>query len=61
MPIQFACKEDYVSKLVELMMVEAESERMRTESVAQKNIPYVFDTRLEIYSRLTLWIPKDVQ
>ena len=54
MPLQFACKEDYVSKLVELMMVEAESERVRTESVAQRNIPYVFDTRLEIYSRLTL-------
>ena len=61
MPLQFASKIDYISKLIELLMVEAESERVRTESVAQKDIQFVFEQRLEIYSRLLLKIPKSVQ
>ena len=34
MPIHFASKTDYVSKLTELLMIEAETERLRTEMVA---------------------------
>ena len=52
---------DYVSKLTELLMIEAESERLRTEMVAQRDISFTFLERLEIYSRLRLKIPKAIQ
>lgn len=61
MPLQFASKQDYVSKLTELLMVEAECERLKTEAVAASNISFVFEERLEIYSKLRLKIPKTIQ
>ncbi len=54
MPIHFASKLDYVNKLIELVAVEAECERLKTESIAASNVPFVFEERLEIYSRLRL-------
>ena len=61
MPLQFASKRDYVSKLTELLMVEAECERLKTESVAASDIAFEFEERLEIYSKLALKIPKALQ
>mmetsp|Transcript_1551 Transcript_1551/g.2135 ORF Transcript_1551/g.2135 Transcript_1551/m.2135 type:complete len:129 (-) Transcript_1551:2234-2620(-) len=61
MPLQFASKSDYTAKLTELLMVEAECERIKTESIAADNVPYTWNERLEIYSRLTLMIPKNLQ
>lgn len=61
MPLQFASKRDYVSKLSELLMVEAECERLKTESVAASGIEFAFEERLEIYSKLRLKIPKTHQ
>ena len=61
MPIHFERKEDYVSKLTELLMTEAESERLRTEMIAQRGISFTFIERLQIYSKLRLQIPKTIQ
>ena len=52
MPIHFASKADYVNKLTELVAVEAECERLKTESVAAKNVQFIFEERLEIFSKL---------
>ena len=58
MPVHFASRDDYMKKLVELLAVEAECERLNTEMVAASSISYFFEERLEIYSRLQLQIPK---
>ena len=42
MPVHFACREDYMKKLIELLAVEAECERLNTELFALANVPYVF-------------------
>lgn len=61
MPLQFASKSDYTKKLQELLVMEAECERLSIESIAAKNVSFNFMERLEIYSKLQLWIPKDFQ
>lgn len=61
MPLQFASKHDYISKLTELLMIEAECERLKTESIAARDIQFVFEERLQIYSKLRLKIPKSLQ
>ena len=61
MPIHFASKTDYVSKLTELLRMEAESERLRIEMIAQRGISFTFVERLPIYSKLRLEIPKTIQ
>ena len=58
MPLQFASKEDYVNKLLEILLTEAECERIKTESIAAKDISFVFEERLDIYSKLILKVPK---
>jgi len=60
MPIQFADKHDYIAKLSELLMMEAEVEKLNTEMIAEKNIYYEFEEQLEIYCRLRLEIPKTI-
>ena len=52
MPLQFASKSDYTAKLTELLLVEAECERLATESIADENVPFIFKERLEIYSKM---------
>ena len=47
-------------KLSELLMVEAECERLKTEAIAARDISFVFEERLEIYSKLILKIPKSI-
>ena len=54
MPVHFASKGDFISKLIELVVVEAECEKLNTEMIAAKNIPFFFEERLEIFSRLQL-------
>lgn len=61
MPLQFASKHDYICKLKELLIIESEVERLSIEMIAEKNIEYVFEERLEIYSRLRLRVPKTIQ
>ncbi len=60
MPIHFASKPDYLNKLTELVAVEAECERLKTESIAASHVPFAFEERLEIYSRLRLSVPKTI-
>jgi hypothetical protein len=54
MPVHFASREDYIAKLIELVVVEAHCEKLNTEMIAAKNIPFLFEERLEIFSRLRL-------
>ena len=54
MPVHFASKQDYIAKLIELLVVEAECEKLNTEMTAARNIPFHFEERLEIYSKLHL-------
>ena len=61
MPLQFDSKQDYISKIKELLLVEAECERASVESIAAENIYFKFEDRREIYSSLTLHIPKTLQ
>ena len=61
MPLSFASKEHYLAKLTELLFVEAECERLNTEMIAEKDIPFRFKERLEIYSALWLEVPKTIQ
>ena len=42
MPLQFDSKKDYTAKLTELLMVEAECERLQTESIAAENVSFSF-------------------
>ena len=58
MPVHFASRDDYMKKLVELLAVEAECERLNTEMIAASNVSFSFLERLEIYSRLQLYVPK---
>ena len=46
MPIHFASKQDYIAKLIELVSVEAECEKLNTEMTAARNIPVHFVERL---------------
>ena len=50
-----------MAKLKELLLVEAECERAQVESIAADTIPFKFEERLEIYSKLTLFVPKSLQ
>ncbi len=61
MPLQFASKQDYIAKLSELLLVEAEVEKLSTEMIAEKNIQFQFLERLEIFSSLLLYVPKEIQ
>ena len=61
MPQRFESKRDYVAKLAELLLVQAECERANIEMVSAKNVRFMFNERLEIYSKLTLKIPKALQ
>lgn len=61
MPLQFDSKQDYLSKIEELLLVEAECERTQVESIAAENIYFRFLDRREIYSSLELHIPKTLQ
>ena len=45
-PIHFAPKQDYISKLTELMLVQAEIERLSAEVIAAKDIRFKFDKYL---------------
>lgn len=61
MPLQFASEPDYIDKLSELLLIEAEVEKLNTEMIAEKSIEFHFEERLEIYSRLMLFVSKDIQ
>ena len=52
MPIHFESKAAYVEKLKDLLLIEAECERLNTEMIAESGIYFEFEERLEIYSRL---------
>ena len=54
MPIQFASKTDYIMKLIELVKVEAECERIDSEMLALSKIPFNFEERFEIFTKLCL-------
>ena len=58
MPLQFASKPDYTTKLTELLLIEAECERVLTESIASARVSFVFEERLDIFAKLTVMIPK---
>ena len=57
-PLHFETKQDYISKLSEMLLVQAECDRLSVEMVAEKNVSYVFEEKLQIYSRMKLKIPK---
>ena len=40
MPLSFSSKEEYAKKLEELVLIEAECERLSTEMIAEKDIPF---------------------
>ena len=61
MPLQFASKHDYESKLIELLMIEAKCEQVETEATNACGINFCFEERLKIYSKLRLSIPKKFQ
>ena len=61
MPIQFASKTDYIMKLIELVKVEAECERIDSEMLALSNISFNFEERFEIFTKLCLQVPRDHQ
>ena len=61
MPLSFSSKEEYAKKLEELVLIEAECERLSTEMIAEKDVPFEFEECLEIYSRLCLMVPKELQ
>ena len=46
MPLQFDSKRDYVAKLTELLLVQAECDRLSVEMIAAKNVSYSFEERL---------------
>lgn len=54
MPERFATKFDYVEKLKELLLIEAECDRVSTEVVAEPDVYFQFEECLKIYSRLLL-------
>ena len=61
MPLTFASKEEYLAKLEEMLEKEAEIDRLSVETIAEKDVEFVFEERLEIYSRLRLRVPKTHQ
>ena len=44
-----------------MLFVQAECERLNVEMIAEKNVSYVFEERLQIYSKIRLKIPKRLQ
>ena len=58
MPLQFAAKRDFTSKLSELLLEEAECNRLSSEMIAVKDVSFIFEERREIYSRMRLYVPK---
>ena len=42
MPLRFNSMSDYLDKLKEYLMVEAECESLKVESIAAKDIPFEF-------------------
>lgn len=60
-PLAFQSKDDYLCKLKELLVIERQVERLTTEMIAEKDVEFSFDERLEIYSRLRLRVPKTIQ
>ena len=60
MPVRFDTKAEYVEKLKEFLMTEAECESLSVESIAESDIYYEFEERREIYSRLSLRVPKEI-
>ena len=60
MPLRFESKAEYVEKLKEFLMTEAECESLDTELIAQSNVYFEFEERQKIYSRLCLQVPKEI-
>ena len=56
-PLRFDTKKDYIEKMIELIKVEAECEKIDTEMIALPNVPFRFEERYEIYSMLRFNIP----
>lgn len=54
MPERFESNLDYIEKLKEILMAEAEVESLSTEMIAEEGIYFEFEERREIYSRLCL-------
>ena len=59
MPVRFKTKEEYVNKLVSLIEMEAKCEQIDTEMFALPDLPFEFDERYEIFSKLRLQISRD--
>ena len=45
-PLHFESKRDYVAKLTELLLVQAECDRLSVEMIAAKNVAFAFEERL---------------
>ena len=60
MPLKFASKPEYVEKLKEFLMTEAECACLDTEMIAESNVYYEFVECREIFSLLRLQVPKEI-
>jgi len=58
MPLTFETKEFYLFKLEEFLEKESEIERLNLETIAESNVAYEFEERLQIYCKMRLRVPK---
>ena len=58
MPLTFSNMKLYLDKLSELVLNEANYSRLETEIVAEKDVEFEFEERLDIYSKLRLRVSK---
>ena len=61
MPLTFSNMKLYLDKLSELVLNEANYSRLETEIVAEKDVEFEFEERLDIYSKLRLRVSKQNQ
>ncbi len=58
MPLTFDSKQEYLLKLQEMLEKESLIDRLNVEIIAEKDVQFKFEERLEIYCRMRLRVPK---
>ena len=61
MPNTYKDRKHYLRTIKELIDTEAELERLQIETIAEKDVDYVFEERLKVYSRIRMRVSKTNQ
>lgn len=57
-PKTYKDRKQYLRTIKELIDTEAELERLQIETIAEKDVDYVFEERLKVYSRIRMQVSK---